>query len=1261
MRRHTLQTKIASRERAPRAGRRRAPLTRCDRGAVRSRPSGAILAVVTAGLLVIVVSLVSVACDRSALAPRAGLPEYREPAAIAVPGPAHLDLAGGNLLVARTDLDLDTQLGLFSVGAVWNSAARRWVWSFDDVVFVNGTFSDATGATHSIGSLAPGAAIPGTIWVKLSQAGQSGPNRIKTKGGLESTFTNGGRPLTVRWSSSPTPRLQFTQDPQGDARLHTSVIEQCIGEPVECHPLFRVQYDSAGRVREIVDRADRRALFGYDAVGNLIRARDGLDVASDRPGYRYEYSGGDLTAIVNSEGERVEYTYDAARRLLRATQVGDGRPTWSFAYRASSGSSPYQTIATDPLGAETVYRYDGHHQLLSVTDNQLAETTSFTWTDRRVTSRTTASGATTYWSYANDDVAFRMDPSRNLTSYTYQPDGVDRARPGRRPLLRRADRLGTLEERHYDASGRLLSVANGAEESVSLEYGPDEMVSGFTDPAGLSVSLSGYGEHGHPTRVGRADILQEYVYDLVGNPTEGPDLASDSGPGRGGIVSRRFDEDRNVTVVTLTDLLIGPTVSETLVTVFRSDRRPLLTARPGGGDTLFVYDELGRLVRRSQRADGSWNDTRFLYDAAGRVTSVEHANAMAQHWSYDSLGRVTSLAIRQGSAGHNFAAFTWTDGLVRSVFDTRSGTEAYSYDEAGRLVAVAYANGDQAALSWDLRSRRTGVSLESAGGSRLRTITLAYDAAGRERGVYDDGIPVLERTWESGRLSRVEYGNGLVREFSFDPELSSLSGVTMQAGGSVVESTVVQVADPECSIIANRCVSSRTLSSGVLAAATSERHHLMPREVSSPAGKRVGIEEAVEGGREKVYHYDSLSNLIRGPAGVLQYNDERNRLRAITDEIGTETLSYAYDHAGFVTSRGGVPVTWDGAGRVTSYGSDTFEWDTLGRPVSRTVEGVRTTRRFGGFVEADTAGFPTAIDLGEVRIDLTGSDTRYRHFDYRGNVKLVTDASGDIVKHYEYSAYGVDTIYGVEADTRSFARGRIIGDLVLIGHRLYDPAAARFLAPDPIDQLINQYVYTLGNPVEFWDPSGLHAVTNDQAAGAMMQGVGNSLTTIGQAFMVAGLGSTIIPGINVLTSGGLIVGGMSLIFVGDQLKARGGLLLQSGGGSGGFGGGFGAGPGLSAPDGFNEHVDGPGDHSCGAEPCAGGGGAGGVAELSTLAGLGGPARYGGGGGGGGCAPIGLGEQPLPEGSLALLLLANGAIASLAWRRSRIVRSVPDDT
>ncbi len=1201
----------------------------------------------------IVVGLI--ACERAPLAPRAGLPEYRAIATMALPGPARLDVAGGNLLVSRTDLELDTQLGPFSVGAIWNSASRRWTWNFDDISFANGSFVDGTGATHSIGALAPGTAIAGSIWVKVSQAGQSGPNRLKTKGGLEYTFTTAGRPLSIRWTSSENPSLRFTQSLQGDGALHTTAIEQCIGETVECHPVFTIDYDAAGRVREIIDRAGRRALFTYDAAGQLATARDGLDSASDRPGYRYEYDGGDLTAITNSEGERVEYAYDGARRLLRSTQIGAGNPMRFFEYRTQNGSTPYRTIATDPLGAERVYGYDGNHQLLAVEDVQLAETTTFTWSERRITARTTPSGTTTYWAYANDDVAFQMEPNRNITRYTYQSDGVDRAFPGRRPLLRRSDSLGTLEERSYDGAGRLISIANGAGDTLSLEYGTDQMVTAFTDPAGISASLSGYGAHGHATSVSRAGRSQNFVFDVVGNMIEGPDLESDSGPGRGGIVSRDFDEDRNVKAIALTDLVTGlSTTNETVVTVFRSDRQPLLVVRPGGGDDRFVYDELGRLVRRRQRADGVWHDTTFDYDAAGRTTAVDLPNGMGQRWTYDSLGRVTSHVIRNESVTENVSAFVWQNGVVERHFDSRSGTEVYSYDGAGRIDAVVYGNGDRATLSWDLRSRQTGVTLERGDGSMLRTIGISYDDAGRESAVYDNGVPVIERSWSSGRLSRTEYGNGLVRDFTFDADLGSLAGALMTAGSLTAESTVVKASDPECIPFASQCVSSRTTSEGALPMTTSEFHYLMPSDSNSRAGKRVGLEEAVNtAGRP--YVYDVLSNLRVGPAGDLTYNEEENRLQAIALDHGSETMHYEYDSAGFATSRGGEPMTWDGAGRVASYGDATFEWDGVGRPVTSTIEGVHTTRRFGGLVEADATGQPTAIDLGEVRIDLTASGTRYRHFDYRGNVKLVTDATGEVVQHYEYSAYAVEAVYGSDTDNRSFARGQAVGDLVLIGHRLYDPAAARFLAPDPIYQLINQYAYTLGNPLQFWDPSGLQAVTNDQTAGAMMQAAGNTLSIIGGVTLGIGLGAVFVPAAGVVTAAALIGIGVNLVVLGEGLDSIGGLLLQSGGG-GSISPGDTSGFGIFAPLSFNQHVG----FTCGAEPCSGGGGQGGnLSEIQALANLGGPTRGlgGGGGGGAGCAPISLAEGRVPKGSFGLLLLANLAVASIVCRRARFARCV----
>ena len=53
-----------------------------------------------------------------------------------------------------------------------------------------------------------------------------------------------------------------------------------------------------------------------------------------------------------------------------------------------------------------------------------------------------------------------------------------------------------------------------------------------------------------------------------------------------------------------------------------------------------------------------------------------------------------------------------------------------------------------------------------------------------------------------------------------------------------------------------------------------------------------------------------------------------------------------------------------------------------------------------------------------------------------------------------------------------------MGDLVLLGARVHDPQAGRFLSPDPIFQTVNQFAYTQANPVSFSDPGGTewHAI-----------------------------------------------------------------------------------------------------------------------------------------------------------------------------------------
>jgi hypothetical protein len=64
------------------------------------------------------------------LAPAAGLPQYQERAVVPLPG-AVVNPLGGNLLVRRSDLSIDTHLGTREIGAAYNSASEQWLWSFD--------------------------------------------------------------------------------------------------------------------------------------------------------------------------------------------------------------------------------------------------------------------------------------------------------------------------------------------------------------------------------------------------------------------------------------------------------------------------------------------------------------------------------------------------------------------------------------------------------------------------------------------------------------------------------------------------------------------------------------------------------------------------------------------------------------------------------------------------------------------------------------------------------------------------------------------------------------------------------------------------------------------------------------------------------------------------------------------------------------------------------------------------------------------------
>jgi hypothetical protein len=270
-------------------------------------------------------------------------------------------LSGGNLLLERTDLTIETRLGTQAIGQSYNSATGKWTWTFD-MSYLAGTFTDQTGAVYSIGAQNPGP-IPGTAWKKVDEA------TIETRGGLQYSFGSDGTLARIAWRQASYPDIEYRRPSGGELD-----IVQCTNATT-CSPGFTVYADQPGAVSRIVDRAGRVCQFTW-AMGQLHTATCQHDTDNSLPGTEYIFyfaPGGSPIQqldVKNSEGEVVRYQFDSVGRTTSVQEIGEGSPTFGFAYSAV----PVTTTVTDPLSRQTVHTFDSSTRLLSSNNASVGET-----------------------------------------------------------------------------------------------------------------------------------------------------------------------------------------------------------------------------------------------------------------------------------------------------------------------------------------------------------------------------------------------------------------------------------------------------------------------------------------------------------------------------------------------------------------------------------------------------------------------------------------------------------------------------------------------------------------------------------------------------------------------------------------------------------------------------------------------------------------------------------------------------------------------
>jgi RHS repeat-associated protein len=1085
------------------------------------------------------------------LEPRAGVPDHARLRLVPVPG-GWVDTAGGNLVIERLDLSLDTPLGPQEIRAVYNAASGAWLWGFqmryDGERFVDDTGAVYEGLASSPGLLTANGTIPGSRWVRVDAT------TLRTRGGLAHHFDGEGRLAWIAWAGLDYPRIVFAP----------GQIVQCT-QPSTCTPLYDLVLDAAGNPLRVTDaRSGRLAEFEYDALGRLVVARSPGDVALGRPGRRYEYDllGTLLVAATSAEGERVEYDYQAGRRILHVTQLGAGSPRHRFEfYGLDPVLSRWTTVHTNPLGGETRYRYDAAARLREVERTQAGETTRLEYAGDSLAAAIRPSavirpdGARTEFGIdADDDVVRVVEPSGNVRTASWDAAALQQAASSERPLLRLDDSLGLLARVEYGPDGRSTRIELPEGRVLEATY-QGAFLASLRDAFGRETTFEGYGVHGHWTRasVPALPFPVRRAFDPVGNL-----LVSAAGLQDGGVLDRSYDADRNLREIHVAASQEGSVTGEGHVRITRrSDGRPLAIERPRGADHAFDYDALGRLVSLRERVDGVWRTTTFEHDAAGHVVARQRPNGMREEWSHDVYGRVVRRAALRDGVLEGEALVSWAEARPVAVFDSiRGATEAYAYDAAGELALVAWSSGESIELARDLRGRVTEVAYRVPGQPDHR-LAYAYDAADREIRVELDGELLAELHYSGARLESVRTGNGLLRVAGYDATTGRLAGfATTHPQQGVVESTSV-----------TRAVDSGqfriTADTATPLASTSEVYRLgLGGLLSDPdrrLGNRVwGFDDGEDGAIRHVY--DELSNQIDTSEGdTFVYNAERSRLLSASSHEGT-SVSYLHDEAGFVRERNGAPLTWTASGRLAAWGALSFQWDMAGRPISVSAGGAtRHFGRFGGAVETHPAtGALRVLDLGFVRVDFDGGQRHYRHRDFRGNTSFVSDAGGEVVAHYRYAAYGLDAVFGSDGDRCRFAGGADLGDgLVLLGARVQDARTGRFLSQDPVFSELNQYAYTLGNPVQLWDPDGMHAETVAEAQWEVVRAshlFSGAVVGIVLAPLYAPLPLVAIP----LALGALFVTGVDL---GNALSELHELRSAPDGGGPGSGGGGGSPPG----------------------------------------------------------------------------------------------------
>ncbi|MCG8485959.1 MAG: DUF6531 domain-containing protein, partial [Chromatiales bacterium] len=435
----------------------------------------------------------------------------------------------------------------------------------------------------------------------------------------------------------------------------------------------------------------------------IVQASDGTITQTKR---RVFDELGRVIHLLGADTQQTDYSYDPAGNRISQVEQGE---TDQIETQLNHDGLKRLTTLTDPLQHLVQFAYDAQGNVGSVTD-QRANTTSYVYD-------------------GFNNLIQQTSPDSGTTVYNYDEAGN---------RIRQVDARGVEVIYDYDLLNRIIGISYPADPEHNAIFTYDEgsnalgRLTTIEDPSG--VTRLSYDERGNlVTHSHTADgevLTLEYQYDLANN------LIQETYPS-GRVVTYSRDAQGRITAISTRADDNAP--DQTVVTgVHYQPYGPLAGLSYGNGlDFTIAYDLDGRITGMETRS-GLLLQSGLSYDynRVNEITGIfDEVTQEGQLFDYDLMHRLTQADGRYGTEGYDYDPVH-----NRTLLQQDSATTTYGYaadsnrlidinggtigvDEVGNRIAQGYKT-----LSYDSNSRLSEVKTRGAPLGRYQ-----YDALGQRR------------------------------------------------------------------------------------------------------------------------------------------------------------------------------------------------------------------------------------------------------------------------------------------------------------------------------------------------------------------------------------------------------------------------------------------------------------------------------------------------------------------------------------------------